>query len=411
MSFTYTIQRLKGDLTAALHGTTLNRVQNVNGMIERAASDLLLELDPQETKRILPITTPIFNRVYDYQLPVDLKGTKIIDIRPQANRTVLDRYIQQYGQDFDISKAVTLNPNFAIQFNQGLKFIRIDNNLLPIGITLNQADSVTGNGTWTCDGTLATTPTQDSVNFVAGSSSVSFNLNAGANPSTGTITNSNMTAVDMTANYLQGYEFFYVYLPTASNFTSVTFKWGSDASNYWTSTQTTTQEGLAFGNGWNLIAVPWSGSTTVVGSPDYTNVNYLQVGFTYNGTAMNGVKINSFVSQLGTLSEIVYYSKYIFQDSSTGAFQETITDDSNIINLDTESRNLLYLLCGIYMTQQVQGVDAMFFDSNHFDQRYAKDLALYKSQYKSEWQKPRSTYYGMPNSSNKRFYNGNRFSY
>jgi hypothetical protein len=408
MSFSYTITKLKADLTAALHGTTLSKVQSVNGLIERAAADLLLELDPMETKRISSLASPIYNQVYNYQLPADLKGTKIIDIRPQANRTLLDRYVQQYGQDFDIGKALALQPNFAIQFNQGLKFIRIDNNLLPQGIVLNQADTISGNGTWVTDNTLAVNPTQDSINFVAGASSVSFNLNAVAG--TGTITNSTMTAVDMTDNYLQGYEFYYVYLPTASNFTSIIFKWGSSASDYWTVTSTTTQEGLTLQNGWNLIAVPWSGSTTVVGSPDYTAVDYLQIGLAYNGTAMNGVKINSFTSQLGTLSEIVYYSKYLFQDSVTGAFQETITDDSNIINLDTEARNLLFLLCGTYMTQQVQGLDAMFFDNNFFEQKYAKALALYKSQYKSEWQKPRSTYYSMPNRSNKYWFGG-RFNY
>ena len=127
MSFSYTITQLKSDLTSSLHGTTLNKVQNVNGMIQRAGADLLLQLDPQETKRIVPLTTPIFNNVYDYQLPTDLKGTKIIDIRPQANRTLLDRYVQGYGQDFDINKAYTLQPNITVQFNQGLKFIRIDN--------------------------------------------------------------------------------------------------------------------------------------------------------------------------------------------------------------------------------------------------------------------------------------------
>lgn len=76
MSFSYTVTQLKSDLTSALHGTTLNKVQNVNGMIQRASADLLLEVDPMETKRIVPLFTPIFNKVYDYALPSDLKGNK-----------------------------------------------------------------------------------------------------------------------------------------------------------------------------------------------------------------------------------------------------------------------------------------------------------------------------------------------
>ena len=411
MSFSYTITQLKSDLTSSLHGTTLNKVQNVNGMIQRAGADLLLQLDPQETKRIVPLTTPIFNNVYDYQLPTDLKGTKIIDIRPQANRTLLDRYVQGYGQDFDINKAYTLQPNITVQFNQGLKFIRIDNNLLPQGLILNQADTVSGNGTWVTDNTNAVNPTQNNINFMTDSSSVSVNLNAAANPSTGYIQNSTMTAQDMTNLYLQGWMFYYVYLPTAANFTSVNLQWGSSTGNYWTATSTTNQDGTAFVNGWNLIAVQWTGSTASVGSPVYTAVNFLKVSFVYNGTAMNGLCINSFNCQLGALSEIVYYSKDLYTNAQTGAFQETITDDSNIINLDTEARNLLYLLAGTYMVQQVQGLDAMFFDSNFFQQKYQTALASYKSQYKSEWQKPRTTYYGLPNPSNQRWMNGNRYNY
>lgn len=406
MSFTYTIQRLKGDLTAALHGTTLNRVQNVNGMIERAASDLLLELDPQETKRTAELASPIYNKVYDYYLPVDLKGTKIIDIRPQANRTLMDRYVQQYSQDFSIGKDYVMNPNFAIKYNSGYKTIRISNNLLIEGICLDNASTITGNGTWILSGDSSNLR-EDPLNFIDGeTSSLEFDIDG----TTASLTNTLNESMDCSGQDNQSQIFFFTYLPTASAFSTIQIKWGSDSSNYWTQILNSTNVGTSFQDGWNLLSADWKDASRV-GTPDNSDIKYIQVTWTFSGAAQTGVRLNSVYSRLGVISEIEYYSKYIFQDSTTGAFQETITDDSNIINLDTESRNLLYLLSGIYMTQQVQGVDAMFFDSNHFDQRYAKDLALYKAQYKSEWQKPRSTYYGMPNSSNKRFYNGNRFSY
>ena len=401
----YTIQQLKTDLSASLHGTTLNRVQSVNALIQRASSDLLLEVDPQETIRIQQLVSPIFNHVYDYYLPVDVKGTKVIDIRPQANRTLLDRYLQEYNQAFSLGKEHANNPNMTIQFNSGLKTIRIQNNLLINGIQLNSADSVFGDGTWVGSGD-ASNLRDDYLQFVTGSSSVEFDI-------TGTqaiLTNNSIAPQDCSAQNNQGQIFFFTYLPIASVFSTIQIKWGSDASNYYMKTLNTTNVGTVFNNGWNLLAADWE-TATIVGTPDNTKISYLQVIWNYSASTQAGLRLNSIYSRLGIISEIEYYSKYIYQDALTNAFQETITDDSNIINLDTESRNLLFLKAGEYMVQQVQGLDAMFFDANHFGQRYLKDVALYKAQYKSQWQKPRSTYYQMPNPSNKDRMGGNRFNY
>lgn len=396
MSFTYTVGKLKTDLTNSLHGTTLNRIQGVDQIIQRAGSELLLELDPMETKRIVQLASPIFNSVYDYTLPVDLKGTKVIDIRPQANRTYLDQYANVYNQAFSIWKRYTLQPNFSVQFNTGLKTIKIDNNLLINGISLSAADVITGDGTWVAGGG-ATDLREDDLQFVNGTtSSLAFNIPAG--PGAATITNSTLTPVDCSGQNDQSQIFFFVYLPVAVDFTTIQIKWGSSASNYWTQVLNSTNVGTTFGDGWNLLQADWS-TATQVGSPDNTSISYLQIIYNYVGAAQTAVRLNSIYSRLGVISEIEYYSKYLFQDATTGAFQESITSDANIINLDTETRNLIYLLTCTYAVQQMQGLDAMFFDDQYFQQKYNTALATYKAQYKSEWQKPKSTYYAWPNPS------------
>lgn len=396
MAFTYTINNLRTDLENSLHGTTLNKVSGVNNIIQRAGSELLLELDPMETKRIVSFTSPIFQQVYDYALPVDLKGTKIIDIRPQANRTYRDLYLNGYNQAFDISKSYVYQPNFTVQLNTGIKTIRIDNNLLISGLMLNAADSITGNGLWVASGG-ATNLTQNNLQFTDGiSSSISFNTLAGQ--TTAILTNSTMQAQDMTNGYLQAHQFLYSFMNPASKFSQIELRFGSSASNYFRETFTTTQSGTAFQNGWNLMQGNWA-TATVVGTPVVTAINYIQVIWTYDSTVITDVCLNQIWSRLGELSEIEYYSKYLYQDASTGAFLETITDNSNIINLDTETRNLLYLLTLSYAVQQIQGLDAMFFDDQYFQQKYNTALALYKAQYKSEWQKPKSSYYLFPNAS------------
>lgn len=93
----------------------------------------------------------------------------------------------------------------------------------------------------------------------------------------------------------------------------------------------------------------------------------------------------------------------MFRDAITGAYQEKVTDPSNLINLDTESYNLLFNLVAFLATQQQQGLDASFYDGNFFGQEYQKGVTRYKALYKSQRQKPQSIYYSEPNVSNSRF--------
>ncbi len=118
-----------------------------------------------------------------------------------------------------------------MQFNQGIKTLRIDNNLLFSGVLLNQADSINGNGTWVASGG-ATNLAQDNLFFVNGTaSSLSFELLSGH--STGTLTNSTMQAQNLTEGYLQAQQFLYSFLPIASNFSQIELRFGSSATDYY----------------------------------------------------------------------------------------------------------------------------------------------------------------------------------
>ena len=86
-----------------LHGTTLNQIQDIYGVFYRAARQVLADIDPQETICI-ETTNPIFSGVWDYPVPVDLKGNKIIDIAPQINRLPSQIANQSYNQQFDTTK-------------------------------------------------------------------------------------------------------------------------------------------------------------------------------------------------------------------------------------------------------------------------------------------------------------------
>src|ERR1044071_4116566 len=126
MSFTYSVLNLKQDLTSVSHGTTLNKIQNVDGLIDRAARQLMLDVDPQETIRIIPLPQ-VFQQVYDYPCPPDLKGNKVIDIRPQPPlpRPVADEFAQSYNQTFDRTRTLFQQNQFTINFNTAVKSLRV----------------------------------------------------------------------------------------------------------------------------------------------------------------------------------------------------------------------------------------------------------------------------------------------
>lgn len=388
----YSITNLGADLEACLHGTTLNQVTNLFGLYNRAARQLLLDCDPQETKREVALSNNVYGEIYNYALPVDLKGNKIVDIRQQVQRIPLDNPIQQYSKDFDRFKSVAQYQNFNINFNTAVKTLRLDIPQLNPGTVINQADSVTGNGTWTAGGS-ASNLSADQVNFISPSASLKFDLAAGANPSTGYLENSTFSAVDLTDFLNQGANFWWSYLPTASDFTNMIIRLGSDSTNYYQWTVTTTFEATTFANGWNQQGPAWLGAS-VTGSPDITNIGYCRVTWTYNGTAQTAVRLNQIESKLGSIFNLVYYSKYLFRDVTTGAFQETVTDNTNLVNLDTESYNLLVDLVVLFAVQQQFSAEGPF-DDKVFREKYAKDLSRYKDMYKSEIDQPSSVYYRM----------------
>lgn len=388
----FSITNLKQEITGILHGTQLSQITSLDQLIFRAARDVLMDVDPNETIRTIPITNSVFNSVYDYPCPVDLKGNRVIDIRPQVNRQPTELWLQWYNQSFDQKKETSFLNSFTIDWNTAVKSMRINAPSLLAPQTINTCDSLTSNGTWATGGNAGGLAV-DNVNYVTNGGSLAFDLSAAG--SSGYIENSTMTAVDLSAWRNQGTWFVYVFLPTASDFTNVNLRIGSDSSNYYTVTATTTQQGTSFEDGWNLLKFNWLGAS-VSGTPDAEALNYVRVTFAYNGTAQTSVRVDQITAALGTILEIEYYSKYIFRNGSTGAFQETVTADTDLVNLDTESYNLLVYKVAEMCAQQQQGIDALGFDAQYFKEGYNSRLERYRYLYKSQVSKVTANYYQIP---------------
>lgn len=392
-----TITTLLTDLASVVHGTTTNKVPNIYGIINRAARAVLLDVDPKETQRLVQMPQ-IFAGTFDYAIPVDVKGDRIVDLRLQAGRTPWDVFAQVYAENFDAEKLVSFANKIYTQWNTGVKTIRIEAPFLTSPVTLTDTGSTTG---WSAT-TGASTITLDTTNSVAGGGALTFNLLAGSG--SGHIDNSTLTAVDLSSYVNNSTGFLWVYMPTGSSISAVDVRWGSSSSDYYHYSSTVTQQNTAFVNGWNLLAFPWI-SATKVGTPTDTAYNYVRVTPSYDSTLQTGFKVCNFTFTLGYYFDLQYYSKYLFRNPSTNAFVEEVIDSTYngyLINLDTESYNLLFNKTAFYIAQSLQGADAAY-DATYWDSEYQESLKRYKGQNPSETKLKRSTYYQLPNKNYNRF--------
>jgi len=385
----YTIAQWKTDLSSVIHGVNIDKVNAPLDLAFRAARGVLADVDPFETQRIAQIVNSVFDDVYDYTVPADLKGNKVIDIRPQVNRTPADNFSQTYSERFDMYKGQS-NNLFQIQTNTNTKSIRLAKDA-GTAVLLNEMDSITANGTWVVGGD-AENLSVDTLQYVSGSGSLKFDLDGST--TTGYLENSTMDAQDLSDYEDESSLFVWVYLPDASTITNVILRWGASASVYWHRTVTAPHFG-AFVNGWNLLAFDWNGATEV-GSPTSATaaaIDYLRVTVTYDGVADTDFRLDKIIARKGEIFDLVYYSKYLFR-TTAGVFIEAPTLDTDEINLDTHSYNLFLNKSAYYAAQQLQGMDSGF-DLNFFKGEYMEDLRRYKKLYPSELEKPRQPYYSM----------------
>ena len=386
----YSILDVKNDISGILHGTTANQITNFYGVLFRAASRVIQDIDPEETRRTQQLVSPIYGQTaFDYACPSDLKGNRFIDLRPQANRKSFDVPTQLRSQDFDIRKVwPTAGSMVEVRNNNHVKTLRI---AIPSkgNILLNDCDTPTSNGLWTATG-LATTPVTDNLYFVEGAGSLKYSLTGN-----GALVNSTLNHADLTDYQDQGVLFAWVFLQSASLPTSHTLIWGSDGANYWSKTVAAQWDGTAYQQGWNLLGFDWSSAAKTL-TPDVTNIGYLSFTTT-TGVASTPVRLDAITCALGSIYEFEYYSKYLFRNLA-GTFLEKPTADSDMVNLDTDSYMLFLNAVASEAAQQQQGKDTGF-DLPTFEGRYKDSLMKYYRKYPSQAQKATGTYYKVQRSS------------
>ncbi len=346
-----TIADRKSNLSAMLHGGTLNKVRNIEMMFERSANTMLTKIDPIETIRVAALSQPIYDDEYNYPLPSDYK--KLIDLYPQDNRNSFDTATRRFIENFDLKKAFA-SKQISIEGSEGSKTLRV-NWRSRKGKLFNAMDSLTANGTWSAVGTAANLAA-DSIFKTTGAASIRFDVLASGDG----IQNTTMTKVDFTTENQIADEFMSVFLGSDyANCTAINFIFGNDlTTKYYTCVAQTTQaDGTAFRNGWNIIRSPW-GTATQTGTVDPTTVDSAKITLTTTG-ALSKVRIDNLVFTIGRNFDTKYYSKYLLKNSA-GAWISRTTSDLDTVVLDNDAIQILLMEDLIAAAQQMEGSDSAF---------------------------------------------------
>lgn len=303
-------------------------------VFQEAAANLISRIDPMETVRHGEIN--LFHQVYNYGLTTtapDLKGKKVLDIRPQTRRNPDEDFRQTFSEDFDRDKEVE-NDWFSVEFDDAVKFIRIDKS---IGNSITVTD--TSSSSYTA-GTGVSNIAEDTVIKLDGENSLRFDVSLGQN----LITWANST-LDLSAHKNKSSFFLEVYWPDASIITSIKVRVGSSAADYYEITGSL-QLGTAR-NGVNLYRFDWNGATET-GSVDEASTDYVRYEITTTA-ADTDIRIGRLSSKLPSPHEVVYYSKALFRPfSGSSTWLDLPSNDTDIINLDSDALNIfIYECCAI----------------------------------------------------------------
>lgn len=325
----------RAQLRSKVNGNIKNKggiLVDFNETLNTAARSVLDEVDLRSTKRKTTLSPNLFNEVYQYAAPADLKGLKVISVAPQVNRErnaeVAFVLPDEFHRRLD-RRAVAVDDRDAVR-----KILANFQANPSDSAVVDSMDSATG---WSATGD-AENVAAETTDYVAGSGALGFGIGAGATSSAG-VEKSTLATLDIT-DFLSGSAFVWAYLQSADGVTGFTLRIGGDASNYYAKSVTAPHDHTAFQNGWNLVRFDLSSATTT-GAPVASSCSYARVSMDKSTAKVSetGYRFDHLVLRRGAVYPVVYYSKFPWR-SAAGAWLENATADTDVLNADTDEVNL-----------------------------------------------------------------------
>jgi hypothetical protein len=336
MAFIYTRAQLKTRMNAGIHGKIgmlIDEDETVNNAVREVAGSV----DLRSARRRASLSPNLFNGIFDYACPADLKAYSIIDIPALAARQD-GSFNLVPTEEFEIKKAAGA---IAIDDYNNVRILKINSKVNDKTIVVAELDSIlSGGGTWVVFGDAANLA-QDTDDFIKGGGSLKWDISSAGGTTAG-IQNSSLNMFDIT-DYLGGNGALFVFfkINSTTNLTNMILRIGSSTGNYYQKTITAQADGTAFVNGWNLLKFDLT-SLTEVGTPVDTECNFAAVYMTKTAGKVSETdyKLDWMVLKKGVAHYTKYYSKYGWTTSG-GTWLENSTDDADLVVADTDEFDMI----------------------------------------------------------------------
>ena len=371
MAVVYTYANLLNEVVDSARRSNITNVITALTYINRGARKVIRDVDLRSTKRNAAISNGLFDDIFSYPAPSDIKDDAIIDFIPQVNRRTDFRLDLVSEQEFDIKKTIKDNL-VSIATNNVSKLMKFSGDVNDTILNIASLDSLTNDGgTWTAYNDAANLAA-DTTYYVKGGGSIKFDLTGAA--TTAGIYNTGLTTFDLTNYVNNGHIFVWVYINSITNITNFILDIGNDlTTNYYTQTVTTTNEGNSFSNGWNLLRFDFA-SMTQNGTVTPTTCDSVRFYMTKTaGKNDDGYRVDSITAHTGELHNILYYSRYPWQ-SNTGTWIENSTATTDYINAETDEFDGFVFACKSELFRELRRWDLV----KDADNEYLKWKQEYK---------------------------------
>ena len=298
------------------------------------------------------VRAPDFRAIKDLRLSVD--HTKDFDFVDQ------NYFAEKFGSG-------SKNKIYTVEQRDGAQILRICQPDIGTSTEVQAANDHDSNGTWEADATNsdALNVSTDSVVFQEGGGSVKFDADVSQSGNNKlTITNDDMTSIDLSAYTRTGVIRFWLYIPditddTSQYATSVEFRWGNDSSNYWSLTRAKPVNSAVFQDRWNLMEFAWKDATET-GTVTETAIDYLEVTINYSASQADavGFRINDINIYNPKEMKLLYFSNFTVATTSSLVWKARATATSDILLAPDIYKNVYVDAFNWYMMQFLYPLDA-----------------------------------------------------
>lgn len=365
-------------------GSQVDYLSAINAGVKRA----YMENDFRSSKRLSSIIN-LFDDVYDYACPIDLKDEAIVDIIPQVNRSPNFQANLVDAADFDRRKSFQKN---LVAFNDHdfIRKLRVAVTADTLSLVISNFDTLSSGSlqNWTAVGNAVNIRTDNS-NYVEGNGSIEFDIIDSGGGIAG-VQNTAINVFDLTQYIQQGSLFTYAYLSNISSVQSFSIVITDNQGYTMTITVTQTNEQSSFYIGWQLLNFQIASAVFSNTAFNPEECSQVSLYFTYSATktGQTQFRFDILMAANGTLNNVLYYTKYPWQTSG-GSYQIESTSTTDFLNCDDDELPVIVSACRAEADRRLRDWNALEIDGA----QYKEDKQSYKLKYPSERLQKGSTAY------------------